>query len=260
MTPEDLDMFVYRMYAPHKHSAPRRDIYDESMQAKKRANTFREEVPENKPPMDFRLRSPALDEVYDDDSFREHHQLTEGEREEVFKRVHEAGMKQRERQAQRIAQKENQERLAAHPDIGPKTEVGQGRDKKLWERLSAKPKEPPKPELPPFTPVGLTHHGGKKGQPLKVNTRELIKRLDKKKEVKEPELPPEFKKDVVHFDYKDGRPRKDKINVNELNKRFHDLYTTPGGRQKAWLERHPIEEKKKATDNKKPENSWRNVW
>lgn len=139
MTPEDLDHFVYRMYAPHKHSAPRRDIYDEKKELERRMNTFRDDIPVNKPPMSFRGDPYERDE--DDEEMWDGKKLSVQEKEELHKRLFEASKVKQERQ--KLREEEYQRKLAGECQSAGK--LTKKRQAELYERVS-RMKGPPKPE------------------------------------------------------------------------------------------------------------------
>lgn len=243
MTPEELDMFVYRMYAPHKHSAPRRDIYDEHRELVRRMNTFRDDdVPSDKPPMQFSKNAAASYDVDSDEDDRPLAPLvlSRAEKEEAHQRLYAAALRKEERQ--RLAQEEyhRNQRTVGTIKMNPEEQ------KTMQERLYQKRKPPPEPF------VDLSKIKGGKPVP-KPHMDALIERLLKTKPASlEPEQPAACA----------GFPGKKKPKYKyEEHEEFKKRIVNPIGRMKLLQETHPVLTSEERAEAKKAQGGakWKGV-
>jgi len=241
MSPEDLDNFVYRMYAPYKHSAPRRDIYDEKKELEKRSYAFRDEIPANKPPMDFRKEPRYEDD--EDDEWVDHEPLrmSEAEIEAAHLRLYEAAQRQREKQ-NRV--EESRQKVEAAPPPTCSRKLNAEELKAMKERLTKPRRPPPQDEGPRI--IG--------SNPVKKDDMEKnIERWTK--------IPPHSQGPEMP-----GACEKKKIKVSyDSYKKLMEKLMTPNEREREWRKHNPVqlgakrmEEEKKAKGERPPE--WKGIW
>lgn len=112
MDPEDLDQFVYRMYAPYKNPTNKRDVYDEQKAMEKKLQKLRSSPPRGRPDMDFSRASPGFDASPKDHGVRPPTKLPANIKAEAHDRLYQQAAAHREKR--KLLQNEKFEQEAPH--------------------------------------------------------------------------------------------------------------------------------------------------